>query len=142
MQGPQQNLGPQRWGGFQRRPPAADPRESGAAAAEAPGSELRRGSQAPPARGPRGERGNPRPDLPAPGPDGSTSEQPVGRLWARDGAAPTTGETAAQAGRTVLVRTAGCTVPSTRGEAAPRASCSPLGAPARGCSASLLTAAW
>lgn len=32
-----------------------------------------------------------------------------------------------QAGRTVLVRTAGCRVPSTHGEAAPRASGSPLG---------------
>lgn len=72
---------------------------------------------------------NPRPDLPAPGPDGSTSEQRSGCCG--PGMAPppprASGPPSPQAGRTVLVRTAGCRVSSTRGEAAPRASGSPLG---------------
>lgn len=74
---------------------------------------------------------NPRPDLPAPGPDGSISEQLVGWLEAGDVAAPTTGETAAQppgwgrcAGADGWVQRG----PSMHQEAAPRASCSLLGA--------------
>lgn len=70
---------------------------------------------------------NPRRTLPAPGPDGSTSEQRSGCCGPGMAPAPprASGPPSPQAGRTVLVRTAGYKSPPHAGRRLPRASGSP-----------------